>query len=256
MSIDGFFPRQTAAFEAMSLASVDRFYRFVNALGVRLGVVVEGIEHLPPGRALLVANHTFGFDVTFPMGEIYKRTGRVVWALGEHAWWRFPLLRRLAVEVGTVDGTPENAARLLGADQLVLVLPGGLREAMKPHELRYRLLWGQRFGFVRAALASQAPIIPLAAVGADDLLDLVGNPFQRGRRWLGRFAFPLPRPRAGLPIVHKVQLRYVLGEPIPPRAGPERADDPEVLKQMRHEVGGAIEELIDAELARRAGFDE
>jgi hypothetical protein len=80
VSIDGFFPRQTAAFEAMSLASVDRFYRFVNALGVRLGVVVEGIEHLPPGRALLVANHTFGFDVTFPMGEIYKRTGRVVWA--------------------------------------------------------------------------------------------------------------------------------------------------------------------------------
>ena len=43
-----------------------------------------------------------------------------VWVLGEHAWWRVPFLRRLAASLGVVDGTPENADRLLQRDELVL----------------------------------------------------------------------------------------------------------------------------------------
>jgi len=52
----------------------------------------------------------------------------------------------------------------LSHDQLVLVMPGGVREALKPRELRYRLLWGHRYGFVRAALRNQTPIVPVASV--------------------------------------------------------------------------------------------
>jgi 1-acyl-sn-glycerol-3-phosphate acyltransferase len=233
---------------------VARFYDRVDQLGRRLGVEVEGVERVPEGRALLVANHTFGFDIVFPMAALYRRTGRVVWSLGEHAWWRFPFLRRLAVRVGTVDGTPENAQALLARDQVVLVLPGGLREAVKPRELRHRLLWGHRYGFVRAAIAQRAPLVPLAAVGADDLFDFVGDPFARGKRFFGRFAFPLPRPWAGLPIPHRVRLRYIFGDPLLPRATPAQVDDVDLVRRTRLEVQGALEELIDNELARRAGF--
>jgi 1-acyl-sn-glycerol-3-phosphate acyltransferase len=214
-------------------------------------VEVEGLDHVPPGGALIVANHTFGFDIVFPMGAIFQTTGRVVWALGEHAWWKWPFLRRLAAAVGTVDGTRDNADALLGRDQLVLVLPGGLRESMKPRELRYRLLWRRRYGFVRAAIRNQVPIVPLAAIGADEIFELVGNAFVRGNR----FGFPLPRPWAGVPIPHRVALRYVLGEPLVPRARPDEADDPDVLRRVQREVKGALEELIDEELAKRAGFD-
>ena len=78
-----------------------------------------------------------------------------MWGLGEHAWWKVPFLRRLAAAVGTVDGNPGNVNRLLSADEVVLVLPGGLREAVKPRELRYRLLWGKRYGsFVRRSATS------------------------------------------------------------------------------------------------------
>jgi len=252
--IDGFDPRSTQAFQGMSAPSSARFYGWADRLGRRLGVEVEGVERVPEGRVLIVANHTFGFDIVFPMAAVYRRTGRVVWALGEHAWWRLPFLRRLAVEVGIVDGTQENAGALLSQDQLVLVMPGGLRESVKPHELRYRLLWGRRYGFVRAAIKHGAPLVPLAAVGADDLFDLVGDPFARGKRLLGRFAFPLPRPRVGLHIPHRVKLRYIFGEPLWPRAAPEQVDDAELVRRTRLEVQGALEELIDNELARRAGF--
>jgi 1-acyl-sn-glycerol-3-phosphate acyltransferase len=170
-------------------------------------------------------------------------------------WWKVPFLRRLASAVGTVDGTRENADSLLSRDQLVLVLPGGLREAVKPRELRYQLLWGHRYGFVRTAMRCQAPIVPLASVGTDELFDFVGNPYRRGARWLGRRDIPVPLPSRILPIPHRVQMRFLFGEPITPRVTPEAADNFELVRALRREVEGALHELLELELARRAGID-
>jgi len=255
MSIDGFRPEHREAFVAYSPRMAGRFNALVTWVARRLGVEVVGLENLPPGRALLVANHAFGWDVMLPMAEIWRQTGRPVWVLGEHAWWRFPFLRRLAAAMGTVDGTPANVDRLLAHDELVLVLPGGLREAVKPRELRYRLLWGSRYGFVRAAIRNGAPMLPLASIGADDLFDFVGNAYRRGERWLRRRGIPVPLPLRILPIPHRVRLRFVLGEAIESGVPPEKATDSVVLRRLRHEVEGALHELIETELAKRAGID-
>lgn len=203
---------------------------------------------------MLVANHAFGFDVLFAMQAVWQELGRSVWSLGEHNWWKIPVARRVAVALGTVDGTPENVDRLLGANQLVLVLPGGLREALKPAELRYRLLWGERYGFIRAAIRNRTPIVPLARVGGDDLFDFVGNAYRRGERLLRRTGIPIPLPSRVLPIPHIVPLRFVFGEAIQTAAEPHQADDPRVVRRLRHEVEGALHELIEIELARRSGI--
>ncbi len=255
MTIDRFRPEYRDAFVAFSPDSARRLYAAVTWVSRRLKVEIEGLEKVPRGRALLVANHAFGWDVLFPMAAIGEELHRTVWALGEHAWWRVPFLRRIAAATGTVDGTPENVDRLLSRDELVLVLPGGLREAVKPRELRYRLLWGNRYGFVRAAIRNQAPLVPLAAIGADDAFDFVGDAYTRGRRWLHRNDFPIPLPSRILPIPHLVRLRYLVGDPIMPQARPDQAEDPEVAERLRHEVEGALHELIDRALAKRAGID-
>jgi 1-acyl-sn-glycerol-3-phosphate acyltransferase len=255
MAIDGFLPAHRDAFVAFAPQVAARFFDSASWVSRRLRVEIRGVGNVPPGRAILVANHAFGWDVVFPMAAVWRDLGRHVWALGEHAWWRFPFVRRFAAAVGTVDGTPENADRLLAREELAIVLPGGLREALKPRELRYRLLWGHRYGFVRAAIRNQAPIVPLASIGADDLFDLVGNAFKRGERLLRRSGVPIPLPARILPIPHLVRLCFVFGEPIPPRARPEEANDPAVLRRVRHEVEGALHELIENELARRSGID-
>jgi 1-acyl-sn-glycerol-3-phosphate acyltransferase len=143
---------------------------------------------------------------------------------------------------------------LLARDELVLVLPGGLREAVKPRELRYRLLWGHRYGFIRAAIRNQAPIVPLACIGADDLFDFVGNAYRRGERLLRRKGFPIPLPARILPIPHLVRLRFVFGDPIPPPP-PVTALDEQAVRRFRHEVEGALHETMEIELARRVGID-
>ena len=191
-------------------------------------------------------------DVAFPIAAITRATDRRVWVLGEHLWWKIPGLRRIASSAGVVDGRRDIAARLLRDDQLVLVLPGGLREAVKPRELRYRLLWGHRYGFVEVAVRERAPIVPLACIGADDAFDLVGDAYARGRRWLRTDSLPIPLPSRIAPIPHRVRLHYALGEPI--AVDTVDPDDPHAIRRLRREVEGALHELIEDELARRAGI--
>lgn len=254
MSIDGFPVSEKQGLGGYDPEVAARFYRFIDALGKRLHVEIQGLENIPVGRALLVGNHAFGWDSMLPIAAISRQLGRRVFVLGEHAWWRVPYLRRLARAVGVVDGTQENVTALLRRDELVLVLPGGLREAVKPRELRYQLLWGKRYGFVRAALRCQAPLVPLASVGTDELFDFVGNAYSRGRRWLDSSAIPVPLPARLLPIPHKVKLRFRFGEAI---ACPEGADpdDFQAVRRLRREVEGALHELIELELAARCGID-
>jgi 1-acyl-sn-glycerol-3-phosphate acyltransferase len=251
-SLDGFQPEQTRPFGGFSPTAARRYRAVVRALGRRLHVEVEGVERVPGGRALLVANHAFGWDVAFPMAAISRSTGRDVWALGEHLWWKVPGLRRFAASVGVVDGSRSNAIELLLADQIVVVLPGGLREAVKPRELRYQLLWGRRYGFIDVAVRAGAPILPLACVGSDELFDFVGDAYARGRRWLHTEGIPIPFPARVLPIPHRVPLRYEIGEPISTTGvGPQDAD---AQHRLRREVEGALHELIEGELARRSGI--
>jgi 1-acyl-sn-glycerol-3-phosphate acyltransferase len=229
--------------------------------GALFHVEVSGLEHLPEGRALLVMNHAFGFDAAFFMARIHMLTGRRVWALGEHAWWKVPGLRDLARAAGTVDGTQDNADRLLSAGELVLVLPGGLRESMKPRELRYRLLWGGRYGFVRAAMRSNAPIVPVASLGSEDVFSLIGNAFSRARSL--HVPFPIPRPAL---FPHLKAIRYVIGEPIPVSASASAnasanananansdAEDA-AARRLRRETEGAIHEMFEDQLASQVGF--
>jgi 1-acyl-sn-glycerol-3-phosphate acyltransferase len=248
--IDGFKATDADGMHRLPSRASARYYGLIGKLGAALHVRVDGIEHLPAGRALIVANHAFGWDVAFPMAAVARGTGRPVWALGEHLWWRVPGLRRVAAGVGVVDGRPQNAERLLADDQIVFVLPGGLREAVKPHELRYRLLWGRRYGFVRVAARTAAPILPLACLGADEWFDFVGDAYARGRRW--HLRIPIPRPSHLLAIPHQAPLHYVIGEPID-TVGVD-PEDPRAVRRIRREVEGALHEIIEEELARRAGL--
>lgn len=254
MSLDGFLMKQKDAFVGFSPAVAHAFGELLDRLGRKVHVEVDGLERLPEGRALLVGNHPFGFDIAFAMARIHAETGRSVFALGEHAWWSVPGVRRLAAAVGTVDGTAENVDRLLAADELVLVLPGGLREAMKPRELRYRLLWGHRYGFVRAALRNHAPLVPIASLGADDLFNLVGDAFARAKRL--HLPFPIPRPSHLFPMPHFRALRFVIGEPIPvdDLAHDAGHDEEHLVRRLRREVEGAIHEIFEDELAHRVHF--
>src|SRR5690349_24082033 len=70
-------PPSTAPGSAYRPAIAERFFEGVRYVADKLHVEASGLEHVPrTGPAILVANHTFGWDVTFPLAALQQRLGR------------------------------------------------------------------------------------------------------------------------------------------------------------------------------------
>jgi 1-acyl-sn-glycerol-3-phosphate acyltransferase len=136
-----------------------------------------GIDNIPDDGSLLVGNHTiYGLlDVPLMVTEIWKRRRIIVRGLGEDAHYAVPVWRDLLGACGMVRGTRANVRALMRDHQTILVFPGGSREVFKRRGQQYQLLWRERIGFARLAIEQGYPIVPVAAVGAEDMLDVIAD---------------------------------------------------------------------------------
>src|SRR5438093_10052585 len=133
-------------------------------------VETRGIEQVPGGRALLVANHSgqLPFDALM-IGIamlVEAEPPRICRAMVEKWAPTLPFVAPFFARIGQVVGTPENARRLLAAGETLMVFPEGTRGLNKTYDKRYRL---QEFGtgFMRIAVETQTPVLPVAVIGAE-----------------------------------------------------------------------------------------
>jgi len=213
-----------------------------------------GVDRVPRDRpCLFVGNHTLMgvLDVPLMLLGLYARTGIVVRPLGDHVHFRVPLWRDLLGRFGTVDGTRDNCEALMRAGESILVFPGGAREVFKHKHERYRLIWKNRLGFARLAIAHGYPIVPFAAVGAEDCYDVVFDSDDLRRTPLGPLVeWLVPRPDELPPLVNGIGLLprprrfYFRFERPIETAG--RDGGPEACLEVRAEVARAIEHGIAA----------
>jgi 1-acyl-sn-glycerol-3-phosphate acyltransferase len=222
------------------------------------------VENVPSeGPFLLVGNHQlFAMqDVPYLLRGLHMLRGVRVRGLTDHFQFGIPVWRDLVVASGGVPGTRENTAALLAAGEPVLVFPGGAREVYKRRNQRYQLLWGNRTGFARCAIAARCPIIPFGAVGAEDryhvLLDTehrIAAPLRAAmRRVAGRddVGTLLVRGTGPLGVPGADRLYFRFGEPIPTMLWAGREGDPEALAECRDLVKREIETHIEYLLALR-----
>ena len=145
---------------------------------------VSGLERIPPeGPVLLVGNHSGGTVIadTFVFAQaFYDRFGaeRSFHQLAHDLVFRVPGLRTLAQRWGTVPASPSNMQRALNQDSALLVYPGGDHETFRPTWESGEIDFAGRMGFVRLALDSGVPVIPVVAVGGQETGLFLG----RGRR--------------------------------------------------------------------------
>ncbi len=210
-----------------------------------------GVEHLPADGSLLVGNHTiYGFlDLPFMMAEIWKHRQLAVRGLGEHAHYAVPIWRELLTVGGMVRGTRENVRALMRERQTILVFPGGAREVNKKRRgQQYQLLWRERIGFARLAIEQGYPVVPFAAVGAEEMLDIVvdqATPIygQFARLYEKLIGFPTPPIVRGVgltPIPRPERLYFWFGDPIDTTRFGSRFDDTTAARALRDEVKQAI----------------
>jgi 1-acyl-sn-glycerol-3-phosphate acyltransferase len=226
---------------------------------------IDGYGNLPAGsRYLLVGNHTtLGvFDIPFVVLGIHDETGVLVRSLGDHQHFRVPLWRSILARFGTIDGTRENARRLMRAGEAVLVFPGGGREVARRRGDHYPLVWRERIGFARLALEHGYPVVPFAMVGVDDMWDVIADaddaiygPARALARRAGvdpELLFPLIRGLGPTPLPRPQRIYARIGAPIEARDYGSAWGDAAGAARLRDAVRAAVADRIAELLAERA----
>lgn len=223
-------------------------------------VEISGLEHVPAeGRALMVANHSGvlpmdGAMISYGIRE-HHSAHRLVRALVANLFPTLPFLSTLLNRTGQVLAHPDNGQRLLEAEELVLVFPEGYKGVGKLYRDRYKLARFGRGGFVKMAVESGAPIIPVAVVGAEETYPMLMNvkPVARVLRFpffpitptfplLGLFGF--------LPLPSKWFID--IGKPIDAHLHqPELADNPAFISDVTDQVRNQVQAMINQRLELR-----
>jgi 1-acyl-sn-glycerol-3-phosphate acyltransferase len=219
---------------------------------------IHGLEHIPPGRVLLVPNHSgqLPFDglVVSVAVLLGANPPRLVRSMAERWFPTLPFVNIAFSRSGVVVGDPVNCRNLLEADNAILVFPEGARGSGKSFFNRYQLMPFGR-GFMRLALQTQTPIVPVGIVGAEESVISLGD-FKSLAKALGMPYFPIPAllpflgPAAYLPLPTKFHIYF--GEPIIFQ-GP--FDDEDAIIQTKVDVvRDTIDELIRQGLRERDGW--
>ncbi len=242
----------------------ERMLQRFSFLRLWLQPTIEGIENIPLTEgALLVTNHGhFGIDLPILLSLILDETGRAARSLGDRVVFATPIFRDIAHLMGTIEGEPGMTVRLLQDDQLVVVYPGGAKEALGHPDAAYRLQWESSRGFIRTALRAQKPIIPVAGIGNEELYVQVVSQDRMRQSGVGRLISKLLGDKyvtplyMGLgPLPFPAELHYLVGEPIHLPYGPEAADDEEIVAELRQQVTESTQQLIDRGLEERGNTD-
>lgn len=210
-----------------------------------------GLQNVPRGRVMLVANHSgqLPFDaVNIVMALLLDAPQpRIVRSMVDRWVPTLPYVGYLFTRWGQVLGTPENCRRLLEADEAILVFPEGVHGIAKPFSKRYQL---QPFGlgFMRLALETRTPIVPVGVVGAEEQAPAVN--IRPLAKLLGAPAFPLMPFPPFLPLV-PLPSRYYLhfGEASSVQGDPD--DEDEAIELLVGQVRTSIERLLRRGLKQR-----
>ncbi len=223
-------------------------------------VTMTGLEHVPEaGRALLVVNHSgqLPFDGAMLASGIKldHPRNRLVRTLFASWFPTLPFAAPLLVKCGQVLATEDNGVRLLENEELVSVFPEGYKGVGKLYKERYQLARFGRGGFIRMALKTRSPILPVAVVGAEEtyisiaksdvMAKLIGFPY-----FPITPTFPLLGPLGVIPLPTKWFID--IGEPIPIDGYDSQADQNLILvSQLTDQVRGVVQKMINARLAQR-----
>jgi 1-acyl-sn-glycerol-3-phosphate acyltransferase len=219
--------------EAMGLAYKKYFH-----------VTCHGVANVPArGRAMLVGNHSGGYSIDASMLAaacfFEMNPPRLAHGMADRFINKLPFLSTWASRVGQFTGLPEHARRLLRDERLLMTFPEGTRGTAKLYRERHQLV---RFGmgFMRLALETRSPIIPVAVLGGGEAVPTVKNIYSLGRI-LGLPYVPLTPYLLAVPLPAHIDIQF--GTPMHFEGNGQEPDHK--IQPLVDQVRDAIAALID-----------
>lgn len=255
-SIANFDEELTGTLASLYLPIIEKYHR----------ATFQGMENIPADTPFVsVGNH----------GGVHFMPEAWLWITKYHAEKRaVPMLtltkkklhhlaRNLHLPVnrlGLVDDTPETALMALESGYAIATYPGSDQDISKSFWDRNKIEFFGNVGYVRAAIASQKPILPVVGCGGGETLVTLHSGESFAKRFkldklLGVRSWPIfwsfPRglhsghlPHFSIPFPTKVEMSI-----LPPVSVAEfdakDADDPKVVYALNDKIIAMMQEELD-----------
>jgi 1-acyl-sn-glycerol-3-phosphate acyltransferase len=228
---------------------------------------MEGWENIPGPPALLIGIHSgapLPWDAWTVGIQWWRHFGRErpLHGTAHDALMASPVLGPYFRKMGVLPAAPDSISSALAAGRDVALWPGGDRDALRTWTKRDDAELAGRMGFIKLAIRTGVPIIPISTVGGPDSMPVLAT----GRRVakllrLDRVArlkmFPIafqlpwgvsPALLPEIPLPTKIRTSFQ--QPIRLDTDPDRAQDEAYVRDSYRRVCEAIQQGMDA-LARR-----
>jgi len=224
-------------------------------------VEVEGIEHVPmAGPSVLAANHggaALPYDgLMLPLCVANEaQAPRRVRVVGTEILNMLPTISHLYRKAGAAYATPEDAAWVLEHGHLLGVFPEGVRGFQKPASEAYQL---KEFGtgFVRVAARYQAPIVPTAIIGSEEVHPTLFT--SKGLARVIRMVFPEQRvEEVGVwlnPIPRPVKWQVHFLAPVTPTRS-DRLSILEISEHVQTVIQHELDQMVEARSSAHGAED-
>jgi 1-acyl-sn-glycerol-3-phosphate acyltransferase len=202
---------------------------------------VQGIENVPKkGRCLITPNHSgvTALDAVMIGHEIFTQLKRIPRMLAHPLWFITPNIRVLARRIGLDEANKGTGEKLLKQGHAVILFPEGADGNFKATAQRYQLQEFKR-GFIRMAMATKSPIIPVVVIGAEET-NINLSSIKLSRR-LRDTIIPIPLNVIPLPAKWKIIF-------LPPVSMKQYSAKDAANKELVHKLAQEVRELIQARI--------
>src|ERR1700729_3523513 len=222
----------------------------------------SGWERLPAETSLLIGNHSGGsltMDAWTFVYDWWRRFGieRVLHPTAHDVLMAAPGLGDYFRQCGVIPASRQGVTAALRSGRDVIIWPGGDVDAMRSWRKRDRADLGGRKGFVRQAIRSGVPIVPVATIGGHDTVFVISE-----GRWIANgldrvsglksklrgtrmpivlgipFGLTIETIPTHLPLPAKIRTEVL--DPIHVDTDPDRVDDQAYVDSIYLEVQSAI----------------
>lgn len=252
-------------FDLEAIGQLEPAFRFLFDHYFR--IQVRGANNIPAeGPVILAGNHsgTIPIDavMTFEASLQHDNPRRLRYLV--LPWFKkIPPIWDALSKLGAVEASFENALTLLGDNEIVGIYPEAERAMAKDWSQRYQLV-DFNTGFVRLAIATQTPIVPVVTIGAEETYPNFGN-WEAMAKFTELPLFPitltfpwLPFPFNFTPMPSRWLIQF--GKPITLNYSPDKSLDVELVRKITAEIRQDIQQELNTLVAKRrsivTGWDE
>lgn len=244
-------------FNLASYTGLERFVRFLYKKW--FGVEIAGLNNIPAkGNAVLFGNHSGVLPIDGCLlydGIINNHPDpRRVRFLVTKFLLDTPIVGKALRGFGAIPPEYETTTELLDKKELVFFYPEAEKGTGKLFKDRYKLV-DFHSGFVRAAIETGSPLIPVVTIGGDEIYPLLGN-IKPIAKLLKAPYFPmtpffpwLPFPLSAIPLPIKIMI--CIWRPFKLKYPPEAAENEDLVTEIVNDIQNDLQAKVNGLLKIR-----